>query len=139
MQKRPKICTCCRVTEAKFYLYHSTKIAKAGPGFDDWPEHPSVQINASTPCFTKIWPTLWSWSKGPLSLFFRLKNFLACTDQNKLFNLKRWRFLHRKMHIFFLNMYFPPDIKDSWNTSQWAFLYEFNLDMTPLLIVSITF
>ena len=23
-----------RVSEAKFYLYHSTKIAKAGPGFD---------------------------------------------------------------------------------------------------------
>ena len=33
-QKRPKICTCCRVSKAKFYLYHSTKIAKAGPGFD---------------------------------------------------------------------------------------------------------
>ena len=35
--------------EAKFYLYHSTKIAKAGPGFDDRPEHPSVQINSSSP------------------------------------------------------------------------------------------
>ena len=34
-QKRPKICTCCRVSEAKFYLYHSTKIAKAGPGYDE--------------------------------------------------------------------------------------------------------
>ena len=45
-KKRPKICTCCRVSE--FYLYHSTKIAKAGPGFDDWPEHPSVQINTSS-------------------------------------------------------------------------------------------
>ena len=22
-QKRPKICTCCRVSEAKIYLYHS--------------------------------------------------------------------------------------------------------------------
>ena len=32
----PKICTCCRVSEAKFHLYHSTKIAKAGPGFEDW-------------------------------------------------------------------------------------------------------
>ena len=48
-KKRPKICTCCRVSEAKFYLYHSTKIAKARPGFDDRPEHPSVQINSSSP------------------------------------------------------------------------------------------
>ena len=24
--------TYCRVSEAKFYLYHSTRIAKAGPG-----------------------------------------------------------------------------------------------------------
>ena len=29
-------CT-CRVSKAKFYLYHSTKIAKAGPGFDEIP------------------------------------------------------------------------------------------------------
>ena len=50
-KKRPKICTCCRVSEAKFYLHHSTKIAKARPGFDDWPEYPSVQINFSSPCF----------------------------------------------------------------------------------------
>ena len=28
----------------------STKIAKARPGFDDRPEHPSVQINSSSPC-----------------------------------------------------------------------------------------
>ena len=27
--KRPRLCTCCRVSEAKFYLYHSTKIAKS--------------------------------------------------------------------------------------------------------------
>ena len=48
-KKRPKICTFCRVSEAKFYLYHSTAMAKAGPGFDDRPEHPSVQINSSGP------------------------------------------------------------------------------------------
>ena len=29
--------------------YDSTKIAKSGPGFDDQPEHPSLQINASSP------------------------------------------------------------------------------------------
>ena len=31
------------------YMYHSNIIAKARPGFDDWPEHPSVQINCSSP------------------------------------------------------------------------------------------
>jgi len=36
-QKRPKICTCCRVSKGKFDLYHSTKIAKAWPGFDEIP------------------------------------------------------------------------------------------------------
>ena len=30
-QKRPKICAGCRVSSAKIYLYHSTKIAKARP------------------------------------------------------------------------------------------------------------
>ena len=30
-------------------LYHSNKVAKAGPGLDDRPEHPSVQINSSSP------------------------------------------------------------------------------------------
>ena len=48
-KKRPKICTCCRVSKAKFYLYQSTKITKARLGFDDRPEHPSVQINSSSP------------------------------------------------------------------------------------------
>ena len=48
-KKRPKICTCCRVSKAKFYLYHSNKIAKARPGFDNRPVHPSVQINSSSP------------------------------------------------------------------------------------------
>ena len=31
------------------YMYHSTKIAKAKPEFDDQPEHPSFQINSSSP------------------------------------------------------------------------------------------
>ena len=50
-KKRPKICTCCRVSEGKIYLYHRSKIAKAGPGYDVWPEHPPVQISSSSP-----WP-----------------------------------------------------------------------------------
>ena len=36
-QKKPKMSTSCRVSEAKFYLYHSTKIAKARPWFDEIP------------------------------------------------------------------------------------------------------
>ena len=30
-KKIPKICTRCRVSAAKIYLYHSTEIAKARP------------------------------------------------------------------------------------------------------------
>ena len=32
------------------YITVHTKIPKAGHGFDDRPEHPSVQINSSSPC-----------------------------------------------------------------------------------------
>ena len=31
------------------YMYQSSKIAKAGPGYDVRPEHPPVQINSSSP------------------------------------------------------------------------------------------
>ena len=48
-KKRPEICTCCRVSEAKCYLYHSTKIAKGRTCFDDPPKYPSFQINSSSP------------------------------------------------------------------------------------------
>ena len=50
MKKRLKICTIVveLLNEAKFYLYHSIKIAKAGPGFDDWPEHPPIQANCNS-------------------------------------------------------------------------------------------
>jgi hypothetical protein len=47
-KKRSKICICFRVSKAKFYLYHSSKIAKAGPGFDDHLEHPPVLISSSS-------------------------------------------------------------------------------------------
>ena len=53
LKKRPKIYTCCRVSEANFYLHHSTKIAKAGPGFDVRPEHPSVKNKSSSPWISK--------------------------------------------------------------------------------------
>ena len=42
-KKNPKICTVCRVSEAKIYLYHSTKIAKARPHRVEWQTDSSVQ------------------------------------------------------------------------------------------------
>ena len=42
-KKNPKICTGCRVSEAKIYLYHSTKIAKARPHSEEWQIDTSVQ------------------------------------------------------------------------------------------------
>ena len=42
-KKRPKICTGCRVSAAKIYVYHSTKIAKARPHSVEWQTDSSVQ------------------------------------------------------------------------------------------------
>ena len=42
-KKIPKICTGCRVSAAKIYLYHSTEIAKARPHSEDWQTDSSVQ------------------------------------------------------------------------------------------------
>ena len=42
-KKNPKICTGCRVSEAKIYLYHSTEIAKARPHSKEWQTDTSVQ------------------------------------------------------------------------------------------------
>ena len=42
-KKNPKICTGCRVSEAKIYLYHSTEIAKARPYSKEWQTDTSVQ------------------------------------------------------------------------------------------------
>ena len=41
--KISKICTGCRVSEAKIYLYHSTEIAKARPHSKEWQTDTSVQ------------------------------------------------------------------------------------------------
>ena len=35
-------------------LYHSTKIAKPWPGFDDRLEYPSIQINSSSPWLASV-------------------------------------------------------------------------------------
>ena len=42
-KKIPKICTGCRVSEAKIYLYHSTEIAKARPHSEECQTDTSVQ------------------------------------------------------------------------------------------------
>ena len=42
LKKIPKICTGCRVSEAKIYLYHSTKMAKARPHRVKWQTDSSV-------------------------------------------------------------------------------------------------
>ena len=35
LKKGPKLCAGCRFSEADFYLYNSTRIAKAWPGLDE--------------------------------------------------------------------------------------------------------
>ena len=42
-KKNPRICTGCRVSEAKIYLYHSSEIAKARPHSEEWQTDTSVQ------------------------------------------------------------------------------------------------
>ena len=42
-KKIPKICTGCRVSEAKIYLCHSTEIAKVRPHSEEWQTDTSVQ------------------------------------------------------------------------------------------------
>ena len=42
-KKRTKICTGCKVSELKMYLYHSTKIAKARTHRVECPTDSSVQ------------------------------------------------------------------------------------------------
>ena len=53
-KKIPKICTGCRVSEAKIYLYHSTEIAKARPHSEEWQTDTSVQKQWSMTYTTSI-------------------------------------------------------------------------------------
>ena len=48
-KKIPKICTECRVSAAKIYLYHSTEIAKARPHSKECQTDSSVQRQWSMP------------------------------------------------------------------------------------------
>ena len=44
-KKGLKFATVVELAKVKFtYMYHSSKIAKAGPGYDVQPDHPPVQI-----------------------------------------------------------------------------------------------
>ena len=71
-KKRPKI---CRVSKAKIYLYHSSKIAKAGPGYGDRSKHPPVQINSNSPCKVPWEP--YKKASGPSFQKKRSINFLG--------------------------------------------------------------
>ena len=59
--KRPKICTGCRVSEAKIFLCHSTKIAKARPHSLEWQTDTSVQKQWFMPKEINTGPK-WQWS-----------------------------------------------------------------------------
>ena len=83
-KKRPKIYTCCRVSKAKFFLYHSTKIVNARPGFDDRPEHLSVQIKSSSPWYTLHFP----------------KKKKKLENQRYLMLIKRWKSLGSQTNIY---------------------------------------
>ena len=56
-KKNPKICTGCRVSEAKIYLYHSTEIVKARPNSEEWQTDTSLQKQWSMPWLTygRLW------------------------------------------------------------------------------------
>ena len=53
-KKIPKICTGCRVSEAKIYLYHSTEIAKARPHSEEWQTYTSVQKQWSMHKYSRL-------------------------------------------------------------------------------------
>ena len=86
-KKIPKICTGCRVSEAKIYLYHSTKIAKARPHSEEWQTDTSVQKQWSMTETTVQrcsygWVRPLGWQEPPglkkktyLYLIFKLSNF----------------------------------------------------------------
>ena len=54
-KKIPKICTGCRVSAAKIYLYHSTEIAKARPHSEEWQTDTSVQKQWSMMCIAYVY------------------------------------------------------------------------------------
>ena len=56
-KKIPKICTSCRVSKAKIYLYHSTEISKARPYRKTWHTDTSVQKQWSMYCITDVFTT----------------------------------------------------------------------------------
>ena len=53
-KKRSKISICCRVSEAKFYLYHSTKVVNARPPLGMSSEYNSVQRHSWVKVFKDL-------------------------------------------------------------------------------------
>ena len=65
-EKIPKICSGCRVSAAKIYLYHSTKIAKARQHRVECPTDSSVQ---------KQW--FMTYASGCLAIYSVLPKYLV--------------------------------------------------------------
>jgi len=85
-KKIPKICTGCKVSEAKIYLYHSTEIAKARPHSEEWQTDTSVQKQ-------------WSMIKSPSSsLQYFLMSSVALTKMTVINRNSRIFQLNRRKH-----------------------------------------
>ena len=67
-KKIPKICTGCRVSEAKIYLYHSTELAKARPHSEEWQTDSSVQKQWSMYHYNFIFRSLIQFLESDFSL-----------------------------------------------------------------------
>ena len=60
-KKIPRICTGCRISKAKIYLYHSTEIAKAKPHSKEWQTDTSIQKQWSMDsAFVWRWGQKWN-------------------------------------------------------------------------------
>ena len=95
-KKIPKICTGCRVSAAKIYLYHSTKIAKARPHRVEWQTDSSVQEQ---------------WFMTYLSYYILYTTFVCLCICCSLFLLSfavSQRGLFHKLHLLKVHIYQHP-------------------------------
>ena len=76
-KKIPKICTGCRVIEAKIYLYHSTEIAIPRPHSEEWQTDTSVQKQWSMTSSAKQ-------TKGAKSLLYLI--YILCSVAKSYLN-----------------------------------------------------
>jgi predicted transcriptional regulator len=103
-KKIPKICTGCRVSEAKIYLYHSTEIAKARPHSKEWQKDTSVQKQWSMPEGSIQNET----EKYVYLLFRRFRDFIKKLGQGHNCQVKTVAFIagkkiqqSKKIYLFF--------------------------------------